>query len=408
MRGGPPVQDGRVPMAKRTIRDIEVRGKRVLVRVDLNAPQHEDGTVSDDTRLRAVRPTLQYLRSHGARIILMSHLGRPKGKVDEKFRMAPIAERLSAILSQPVPVAPDVVGAAVEEQTNALGEGQILLLENLRFYPGEEKNDLAFASQLARLGDVYVDDAFGSAHRAHASTVGVAGLLPAVAGLLMEKELEALGSILESPQRPFAALIGGSKVSSKLEVLQSLLKRVDVLIVGGGMAGTFLVGRGLRVGDSLLEQDLVPAAQDLERQAEAQGVRFVLSQDVVVADRFAANAETRTVDVDAIPEGYQIMDIGPKTIAAFEEALRGCKTVLWNGPVGVFEMERFAVGTNAIARFLSESQAITVVGGGDSVAAIEQQGLADRFTHVSTGGGATLEFLEGKTLPGVAALEDRR
>ena len=394
-------------MAKRTIRDIEVRGKRVLVRVDLNAPQDDQGQVTDDTRLRAIRPTVQYLRTHGAAIILMSHLGRPKGKVDERYRMAPLAARLSEILDQEVPVAADCVGPAVEAQAAALRPGEILLLENLRFHPEEEANDPDFAARLARLADIYVDDAFGSAHRAHASTEGVAHHLPAVAGLLMQTELDVLGGLLQSPARPFVAVVGGSKVSGKLQVLQSLLAVVDTMIIGGGMAGTFLAARGLEVGDSILERDLIPAATALVAAAATKGVPLLLSVDVVITDRFAADAEQRVVAVEEIPPGWQIMDIGPRTIELFMGALRDARTVFWNGPMGAFEMPPFAVGTNAIARALASGGAVTVVGGGDSVAAIDQLGLADTMTHISTGGGASLEFLEGKTLPGVAALEER-
>ena len=394
-------------MAKRTIRDIDVRDKRVLVRVDLNVPQDEHGQVTDDTRLRAIRPTVQYLRTHGAAIILMTHLGRPKGKVDERYRLAPLAPRLSEILGQQVSVAPDCVGPAVEAQVAALKPGGILLLENVRFHAGEESNDPGFAAQLAGLADIYVDDAFGTAHRSHASTEGVAHHLPAVAGLLMEAELDALGGLLHSPARPFVAVVGGAKVSGKLEVLQLLLSVVDTLIVGGGMAGTFLAARGLEVGDSILERDLIPAASALVGAAAAKGVPLLLSVDVVISDRFAADAEQRVVAVEEIPPGWQIMDIGPRTIELFMGALRDARTVFWNGPMGAFEMPPFAKGTNAIAHALAESGAVTVVGGGDSVAAIDQLGLADKMTHISTGGGAALKFLEGKALPGLAALEER-
>lgn len=394
-------------MTKRSIRDIDVNEKRVLVRVDLNAPQDAEGRVTDDTRLRAVRPTVQYLRTHGARIILMSHLGRPKGKVDARYRMQPIAARLAEILGQDVPVAPDCVGPQVEAQVAALQSGQILLLENLRFHAEEEQNDPHFAAQLARLGDVYVNDAFGTAHRAHASTEGVAHLLPAAAGLLMQRELDVLGELLEAPARPFAAIIGGAKVSTKLEVLRQLLDHVDVLVIGGGMACTFLKARGLEVGDSLLEEDLLPAARSLMEEAERRGARLLLPVDALIADRFAADARTQMVAVEAVPPGWRIMDIGPASVRAFEAALADARTILWNGPMGVFEMDTFAAGTRAVAEFLARSAAVTVVGGGDSVAAVEQQGLAEKMTHVSTGGGATLEFLEGKTLPGVAAIGDR-
>jgi phosphoglycerate kinase len=393
-------------MAKRTVRDIDVHDKRVLVRADLNAPQDESGAVTDDTRLRATLPTLEYLRGQQARIVLMSHLGRPK-KVDPKFRMAPIAARLSALLGQPVPVAPDCVGPEVEQMVARLQPGDMLLLENLRFHPEEEKNDPAFAQALARLGDVYVNDAFGTAHRAHASTEGVAHYLPAVAGLLMERELEVLENLTEQPKRPFAAIIGGAKVSSKLAVLRHLLERVDVLVIGGGMAGTFLKARGLSVGDSLLEEDLLPEATAMMEAAAARGVSLLLPIDAVIADRVEADAATRVVPVSAIPDGWRMLDIGPDSVRLFEEKLATCQTILWNGPMGVFELEPFAAGTRAMAAFLARSNAITVVGGGDSVAAIESQGLADKMTHVSTGGGATLEFLEGRTLPGVAVLEDK-
>jgi len=393
-------------VGKRSIRDVEVRGKRVLVRVDLNAPQDAEGHVTDDTRLQAIKPTVDYLRENGARIVLMSHLGRPKGKVVEKLRMGPIATRLAQILGQDVQVAPDCIGPEVEKMVQALQPGQILLLENLRFHPEEEGNDPQFAARLARLGDIYVNDAFGTAHRAHASTEGVAHYLPAVAGLLMQREVAVLGNLVEHPQRPFATIIGGAKVSGKLEVLQHLLQRVDLLLIGGGMAVTFLKGRGLNVGDSLLEPDLIATAHDLEQTAKDRGVRLLLPVDAVIANRFAEDAETQVVSVTNVPDGWRILDIGPQTIQEFEAALTDCKTILWNGPMGVFEMEPFASGTRAMAQCLARSKAVTVVGGGDSVAAIEQQHLADKMTHVSTGGGATLEFLEGKTLPGVECLLD--
>ncbi|HVC81533.1 MAG TPA: phosphoglycerate kinase [Chloroflexota bacterium] len=394
-------------MAKQTIRDIDVRGKWALVRVDLNAPRDEQGRVTDDTRLRAVRPTVQYLRTHGARIILMSHLGRPKGKVDERYRMASIADLLSLLLGQEIPVAPECVGPKAEAMAAALQPGQILLLENLRFHPEEERNDPGFAAQLARLGDVYVNDAFGSAHRAHASTEGVAHLLPAVAGLLMERELAMLSPLLRSPARPFAALIGGAKVSTKLDVLRRLLDHVDILVVGGGMACTFLKARGLEVGDSLVEENLIPEATRLLADAEGRNLKVLLPEDAVIADQLAADARTRIVPIAQVPAGWRIVDIGPETVRVFEAGLADCRTILWNGPMGVFEMEPFATGTRAMAAYLARSSAVTIVGGGDSVAAIERQGLADRMTHVSTGGGATLELLEGKDLPGVAALRDR-
>ena len=393
-------------MAKKSVRDVDVSGKRVLVRADLNAPQREDGTVTDDTRLRASRPTLQYLRTHGARIVLMSHLGRPKGKVDERYRMAPIAAKLAEILGQEVLTAPDCIGPEVEALAAKLEPGQVLLLENLRFHKQEEANDPEFAKSLAKLGDIYVNDAFGTAHRAHASTEGVTHYLPSVAGLLMQKELDALGNLVENPARPFAAIIGGAKVSSKLAVLKNLLQKVDILIIGGGMAGTFLKAKGLEIGDSLLEADLVDEARSIEAAAAEHGVKFLLPIDTVIGNKFAADAEKKVVPAGEVPAGWQQLDIGPESIRVFEEALAPCKTILWNGPMGVFEFEPFAAGTNAIASFLARSSAVTVVGGGDSVAALEGQGLASKMTHVSTGGGASLEFLEGRVLPGVAALED--
>jgi phosphoglycerate kinase len=393
-------------MAKKSVRDVDVSGKRVLVRADLNAPQREDGTVTDDTRLRASRPTLQYLRTHGASIVLMSHLGRPKGKVDERYRMAPIAAKLAEILGQEVFLASDCIGPEVEALAEKLELGQVLLLENLRFHKQEEANDPEFAKSLAKLGDIYVNDAFGTAHRAHASTEGVTHYLPSVAGLLMQKELDALGNLVENPARPFAAIIGGAKVSSKLAVLKNLLQKVDILVIGGGMAGTFLKAKGLEIGDSLLEADLVDEARSIEAAAAERGVKFLLPVDTIIGNKFAADAERKVVPAGEVPAGWQQLDIGPESIKVFEEALAPCKTILWNGPMGVFEFEPFAAGTNAIASFLARSSAVTVVGGGDSVAALEGQGLASKMTHVSTGGGASLEFLEGRVLPGVAALED--
>jgi phosphoglycerate kinase len=394
-------------MTKRGIRDIDVQGKRVLVRADLNAPQHEDSSVSDDTRLRASRPTLQYLRTHGARIVLMSHLGRPKGKVNEKYRMAPIAARLSEILGQEVQVAPDCVGAEVEAMADKLEPGQILLLENLRFHPEEEANDEQFARSLARLGDVYVNDAFGTAHRAHASTEGVTHFLPSVAGLLMQRELDMLDSLVEDPKRPVAAIIGGAKVSSKLAVLKNLLEKVDILIIGGGMAGTFLKANGVEIGKSLLEAELIDEARAIQAEAARRNVQLLLPTDAVIADAVSVDANTRVVAIAEVPPGWCILDIGPESVKHFTSALESCKTIFWNGPMGVFELEPFATGTRAVAAFLATSSAATIVGGGDSVAAVEGLGLADKMTHISTGGGATLEFLEGKVLPGVAALEDR-
>ncbi|HEY7021573.1 MAG TPA: phosphoglycerate kinase [Ktedonobacterales bacterium] len=397
-------------MDKATVRDIDVRGKRVLVRVDLNAPQDETGAITDDTRLRASLPTIQYLLDQGASVILMSHLGRPKGKVDPKYSLKPIAARLSELLGKPVPLAPDCVGPEVEAMARALQPGQVLLLENLRFHPEEEANDPGFAKQLAGLGEVYVNDAFGTAHRAHASTEGVAHDLPAVAGFLMEKELTFLGGALENPKRPFVAISGGAKVSDKIAVLDHLIDIADKILIGGGMANTFFKARGLFMGDSLVEEDKLEDARRLMAKAEAAGKPFILPVDVAVGEKFAADAEGTITTPDAVPEGWRILDVGPQTILAFGEALVDAKTVIWNGTLGVAEFPAFALGTRALIRLLVELTSLgvtTIVGGGDSAAAVEADGAADKLSHVSTGGGASLEFLEGRELPGVAALRDR-
>jgi len=397
-------------MEKATVRDIDVRGKRALVRVDLNAPQDASGAITDDTRLRASLPTIQYLLDHGAAVILMSHLGRPKGKVDPKYSLRPIAARLSELLGMPVPLAPDCVGPQVEAMARALQPGEVLLLENLRFHPEEEANDPGFARQLASLGEVYVNDAFGTAHRAHASTEGVAHDLPAVAGLLMEKELTFLGGALENPKRPFMAISGGAKVSDKIAVLDRLIEIADAVLIGGGMANTFFKARGLFMGDSLVEADKLEDARRLMAKAEAAGKPFILPVDVAVGEKFAADAEGTITTPDAVPEGWRILDVGPQTILAFGEALVDAKTVIWNGTLGVAEFPAFALGTRALIRLLVELTDLgvtTIVGGGDSAAAVEAMGAADKLSHVSTGGGASLEFLEGRELPGVAALRDR-
>lgn len=394
-------------MNKQTIRDVALAGKRVLVRVDFNVPLDEQRRVVDDTRLRASLPTIRALQQAGARTVLVSHLGRPTPGPDPSLSLAPVAAALGALLDAAVPLAPDCVGPEVEHMAAGLQPGQVLLLENVRFHPEEERNDPAFAAQLARLGDLYVDDAFGTAHRAHASTDGVARLLPAVAGLLLEREIDYLSRLLESPERPFGAVIGGAKVSTKTAVLTQLVKRVELLVIGGAMLCTFLKSMGHDIGDSLVEEDQLETARAIAETARARDVNLLLPTDVVIADRFAADAQAQVVAADAIPSGWRVMDIGPDTTERIKNAILACRTVLWNGPMGVFEFPAFAHGTHAVAMALAATEATTVVGGGETVAAIEGAGVADRITHVSTGGGATLEFLEGRTLPGVAVLLDR-
>jgi phosphoglycerate kinase len=396
-------------MDKKTIRDIDLAGKRVLVRVDFNVPLDSNQQITDDTRIRAALPTIRYLLDQGAAVILMSHLGRPDGKVVEKLSLAPVARRLSELLGRPVQMATDCVGPAAEAQAKALQPGQVLLLENLRFHKEEEKNDPDFARQLAALGEVYVNDAFGTAHRAHASTEGVTRYLPGVAGFLMEKEINFLGSALENPRRPFVAIIGGAKVSDKIAVLERLIGMVDALLIGGGMANTFLKAEGYEIGDSLFEEGKLDVARDLVAKAN-RGLQFLLPTDVVIADRFAADATYKVVSRDDVPKGWRILDIGPKTVEAFRETLADAQTIVWNGTLGVAEMPAFAKGTDAIIEILAkrtQAGATTIIGGGDSAAAVEEAGAAEKMTHVSTGGGASLEFLEGRTLPGVAALQDK-
>jgi phosphoglycerate kinase len=391
---------------KKTIADIDVQGKRILLRVDFNVPLDADsGRVLDDTRIRAALPTIEYLRERGARLILCSHLGRPKG-VDDSLRLAPVARRLSELLGSPVKTTDDCEGPQVEEAVQALGSGDVLLLENLRFHPEEEANDPDFAWDLASLADIYVNDAFGTAHRAHASTAGVAAYLPAVAGFLMEKELTFLGKALASPDRPFAAVIGGAKISTKMGVLENLLEKVDRLLIGGGMACTFLKAEGFEVGQSLLEEGHVETARQIMERASQRGLTLLLPSDVIVGDRFEADARRQQVSAKEIPPDWQTMDIGEKTVEAFVQALRDCKTVLWNGPMGVIEFEAFSQGSHRLAEAIAGLKATTIVGGGETVAVVERLGLQDKFSHVSTGGGAALEFLEGRELPGVAALED--
>jgi phosphoglycerate kinase len=400
-------------MNKKTIRDVEWAGKRALVRVDFNVPQDEAGNVTDDTRIRAALPTIRYLLEHGANgVVLMSHLGRPKGKVNPRYSMRPVVERLFELLpeAQEVRKTEAITGPAAEAAAADLKPGIVLMLENTRFDPREEKNDPEMAAELARLGDIFVNDAFGAAHRANASTEGVAHVLPGVAGFLLEKELEYIGGALENPKHPFVTIIGGAKISDKIGVIENLLGKVDALLIGGGMANTFLLAQGKAVGDSLVEPDSLEVARDLIAKARAADVRLLLPVDALIADAFSADAQKRVVSVDAVPEGWRILDIGPETVKLYSEEIARAQLVIWNGPMGVFEMEPFAAGTHAIAQAMaaaSERGATTIVGGGDSVAAVEQAGLAEKMSHVSTGGGASLELLEGKVLPGVAALQDR-
>jgi phosphoglycerate kinase len=396
-------------MDKLTIRDFDAAGKRVFVRVDFNVPL-ADGKVTDDSRIRAALPTITSLLSDGARVILASHLGRPDGKVQDGLRLRPVGERLSQLLRRNVPVTGDALGVGTEDALKRMRPGEALLLENLRFHAAEEKNDPVFAAQLASYADIYVNDAFGTAHRAHASTVGIAKLLPAYAGLLMEREIAMLGKLLDNPERPFAAILGGAKVSDKINVIDHLLTKIDVLVLGGGMANTFLLAQGKSVGKSLAEHDRVDDARRILAAAEKAGVEVVLPIDVVIAKEVTRGTEYKTVGTDKFPASWHIVDLGEQSRAAIEVALADVKTVLWNGPLGVFEIPSFAHGTNAIARYLAdkaEHGTTVVVGGGDSVAAIEQQGLTSKMTHISTGGGASLEFLEGRELPGIAVLQDR-
>ncbi|MEC4893878.1 MAG: phosphoglycerate kinase [Oscillatoria sp. PMC 1051.18] len=400
-------------MSKKTVANLseaDLSGKRVLVRADFNVPLDDNGTITDDTRIRAALPTIQDLIKKGAKVILCSHMGRPKGQVKENLRLTPVAKRLSELLGQEVTMCDDCVGDSVARQITALENGQVALLENLRFHAGEEKNDPEFATQLAANADVYVNDAFGTAHRAHASTEGVTKYLsPSVGGYLIEKELEYLKGAIEEPQRPLAAIIGGSKVSSKIGVIETLLDKCDKLLIGGGMIFTFYKARGLSVGKSLVEEDKLDLAKSLEAKAKEKGVELLLPTDVVVANDFKPDADSQTVSAENIPDGWMGLDIGPDSVKTFNDALSGCKTVIWNGPMGVFEFEKFAVGTEAIARTLADltkKGATTIIGGGDSVAAVEKVGVADQMSHISTGGGASLELLEGKELPGIVALDE--
>ncbi|NJR70719.1 MAG: phosphoglycerate kinase [Synechococcales cyanobacterium CRU_2_2] len=400
-------------MAKKSVANLtasDLAGKRVLVRADFNVPLDDAGKISDDTRIRAAVPTIQDLISKDAKVILCSHFGRPKAQVVDSMRLTPVAERLSELLGKPVTKTDDCIGDAVEATTAAMNNGDVVLLENVRFYAGEEANDPEFSKQLAAIADAYVNDAFGTAHRAHASTAGVTEYLsPSVGGLLIEKELEYLQKAVDEPQRPLAAIVGGSKVSSKITVIESLLGKVNKLFIGGGMIFTFYKARGLSVGGSLVEDDKLDLATELEALAKKNGVELILPTDVVVADKFDKDANTQIVSIDAIPDGWMGLDIGPDSVKAFQAALADCKTVIWNGPMGVFEFPKFEAGTKGIAETLASltpQGCMTIIGGGDSVAAVEQFGLASQMSHISTGGGASLELLEGKELPGIAALDD--
>ena len=388
---------------KKTIRDIDVQGKKVLVRVDFNVPVKE-GKVGDDTRIRAALPTLDYLLENGAALILCSHLGRPKGQPLPEFSLKPVAEHLAKLLGKPVSFAEDCIGSKAEAAAQALKPGGVLVLENTRYHAGETKNDPEISKGLAALADVYVNDAFGSAHRAHSSTTGVAEFLPAVSGFLLEKEIKYLGQAVADPEKPFVAILGGAKISDKIGVIKNLLTKTDSVLIGGGMANTFFKAQGYPVADSLVEDEALETAKEILAQA---GTKFRLPVDVVIADKFEADAANKIMSTGPIPDGWRILDIGPETVAHFAKIIKDAKTVVWNGPMGVFEFPEFAKGTFAIAQAAAESEAVTIVGGGESVAAVKQSGLSDKITHISTGGGASLEMLEGLTLPGVAALQDK-
>ncbi len=390
-------------MNKKTVKDIDLKGKRVLMRVDFNVPM-ADGKVTDDKRIKAALPTIQYVLEQGASLLLMSHLGRPKGGPDPEFSLGAAAEALASLLGRPVKMAPDCVGAEVEALAKSLKPGDVVMLENTRFHKGEEKNDLELAKQMAALGEVYVNDAFGSAHRAHSSTEGVARFLPAVSGFLMEQELEYLGKAVANPEHPYIAILGGAKISDKILVVETLAAKCDKLIIGGGMANTFLAAKGLNIQDSLVEAEALETAKTLLGKLSG---KLVLPVDAIIADKFDAEANAQIVSVDAIPAGWRMLDVGPKTIELYKSTLADAKLIVWNGPVGVFEMPKFAEGTFALAKLMAESGAVTVIGGGDSASAVKKAGVAKKMTHVSTGGGASLEFLEGKELPGVAALLDK-
>ncbi len=394
-------------MNKKTVRDIDVRGKKVLVRCDFNVPQDENGAITDNRRIVAALPTINYLLENNAKVILCSHLGRPKGEVNPKYSLRPVADELAKLLGKEVKLAGDVVGDSARSLTANMQEGEIVLLENVRYEAGEEKNDEELSKAFASLAEVYVNDAFGTAHRAHSSTTGVASYLPAVSGFLIEKELEFLGSSLENPERPFVSILGGAKVSDKIGVIEKLLDKVDTLIIGGGMAFTFLKSQGHKIGKSICEDDKLDLAKELLEKAKSKGVKLLLPIDTHVSTDYSNDADDKWVESQDIPDGWEGLDIGPETIKLFEEALQGAKTVVWNGPLGVCEFSKFKTGTYEIAKILANLDATTIIGGGDSAAAIEKMGLSDKMTHISTGGGASLEFLEGKKLPGIEALQDK-
>lgn len=398
-------------MNKKTVKDLDVKGKKVLVRVDFNVPlsKEEKGKIADDARIKAAIPTIDYLSENGAKVILMSHLGRPKGEANPEFALKPVADYLENVYGDQfkfIP-SPEVVDEKVKEEVNKLEDGQIALLENTRFRKEETKNGEDFAKELASLADLYVNDAFGTSHRAHASNVGVASILPSAVGFLIEKEIEVMGKALEDPDHPFVSILGGAKVSDKIGVIENLITKVDTILIGGGMAYTFLKAQGIEIGKSLLEEDKMDLSLDLIEKAKANGVEILLPVDVVIADKIESGVDTEIVDINSIPEDKEALDIGPKTADLFAEKIKDAKTVVWNGPMGVFEIKEFSNGTNEVAKALADSDAVTIVGGGDSALAIEMAGLKEKITHVSTGGGASLEFLEGKDLPGISAIEDK-
>jgi len=392
---------------KKSVKDVDLKGKKVFCRVDFNVPM-QDGQITDETRIRAALPTIQYLQEQGAKVILASHLGRPKGKVVEELRLTPVANRLSALLGKKVKKADEAYGDTVKALIADMGDGDVLLLENVRFYPGEEKNDSELAKAFSELADIYVNDAFGAAHRAHASTEGIAHYLPAVSGFLMDKELDTIGKALSNPERPFTAIIGGAKVKDKIGVIDNLLDIVDNLIIGGGLAYTFIKAQGHEVGQSLLEEDKIDLAKSFIEKAKEKGVNFYMPIDAVIADKFAEDANSKTVSIEEIPADWQALDIGPKTAELYSDVIQKSKLVIWNGPMGVFEFDQFANGTKAVAESLAKAKdTYSIIGGGDSAAAVEKFNLADQMSHISTGGGASLEFMEGKELPGVVALNDK-